>query len=410
MSNTPNMNLPVPTPGITPGPQYAQQQVLEQNIIDAHNHTPGYGVLVPTAGLNINTNLPFNNNQAVALQAAVFTPQTGLSTLYSLYFSGVDAYINDGAGNIIRLTSGGTVNATSSGISSGTASASFSSGVLVVNSAPSTPADIQVASVLLGNNVANSKYLTLAPPASMAANYNLVLPPLPAVLSFVTLDTSGNLTGSIAVAGALTTTNLSATAGILGTQLANLTITGAQIANQTITATQIANTTITAAQIANATITSTQVAAGTITPNNMTYELSTASISSFSSSSTTPTAVTGLSATLSSSGSTRPVMIMFNGNGGGSIEISTGSGSSTAVTATIFIQTVIGLTAHTISTFKIQAGGNSTTVPQTLLIPCAAMNCIDNIWLGGTYSVLVEVSVSSAVVTFTNVGMSVIQL
>jgi hypothetical protein len=99
----------------------------------------------------------------------------------------------------------------------------------------------------------------------MAANYGLVLPSIPAVTSFMQLDTLGNMTAGPAISGGLTTSNLSATAGILGSQIASATITGSNLVNNTITATQIANNTITATQIANNTITATQIANNTIT-------------------------------------------------------------------------------------------------------------------------------------------------
>lgn len=55
-----NMGLTIPTPGVTPGPTYATEISNDLVIIDAHNHTAGNGVQVPTAGLNINANLSFN--------------------------------------------------------------------------------------------------------------------------------------------------------------------------------------------------------------------------------------------------------------------------------------------------------------------------------------------------------------
>lgn len=258
---TPNMGLPLPVPGVDPGPDYANQQTAAGQIIDAHNHTPGNGVLIPPDGININAALTFQNNPATDLQASVYIPQPSFLTLYSVYFSGVDLYANDGSGNVIQITSAGTVNATSSGISSGTASASFSSGVLIVNAAANTPANIQVGSVLLGNNVANSKFLTLSPPAAMPANYTLVLPHIPVVKSIMTLDTSGNMNAdytldgsTIAVSGgvigipngAITTVQISPTAAILGSQLsASANILGSQLDPAAgILGTQIANQTI----------------------------------------------------------------------------------------------------------------------------------------------------------------------
>jgi hypothetical protein len=112
-----------------------------------------------------------------------------------VYVSGADLYYNDTAGNHVRLTAGGVVNATSSGIASGSASASFSSGVLVVDSNTNTPGNIQAGSYLMGQNVVGSNFLTLSPPSSLSSgSYSLILPALPTLgKGILTLDTSGNI-------------------------------------------------------------------------------------------------------------------------------------------------------------------------------------------------------------------------
>ncbi len=68
----------------------------------------------------------------------------------------------------------------------------------------------------------------------------------------------------------ITTTQISGTAGITGGQIATTTIAAGNIVNNTITATQIVNNTITATQIANNTITATQIANATITATQIT--------------------------------------------------------------------------------------------------------------------------------------------
>lgn len=238
---SPNMNLVLPTVGIDSGLVWEQAADSNALTIDQHNHTSGFGVQIPPAGLNINTDLSFNTNSAVNLKSTTYIAQSSFATLLSLYVIGNDLYYNDGAANVIRLTSGGTVNATSSGIASGSATAAFNTGVLVVDSAANTPANIQAGSILLGNNIASSKFLTLSPPAAMAANYTLVLPNIPGSLSFMTLDASGNMGTASNVSGA---------------QIIAGSITGSQIANATITTTQING---------SAGITGGQIAANTIT-------------------------------------------------------------------------------------------------------------------------------------------------
>lgn len=192
-TQTPYMNLIESTVNVDSGLQWEENLNSSLTIIDQHNHSPGYGVQITPTGLNINANLSFAGNAAINLQASVYTPQLSLSTTSAVYSIGADLYYNDANGNVIQITSGGAVNATSSGISSGSATASFVSSVLVVNAASNTPANIQCASVLLGNNSAGSKFLTLTPPLAMGANYSLTLPSLPAAQQFMTLDSSGNI-------------------------------------------------------------------------------------------------------------------------------------------------------------------------------------------------------------------------
>jgi microcystin-dependent protein len=195
---TPNMSLPVPNVGVDPGPDYANNVNSSLTILDQHNHSAGSGVLIDPTGLNINADLPMNGNNLTLIRSARFSPQVspigGVSDLGCLYVSSVDLWFNDVNGNQIQITSGGAVLATSSGITNGTNTASFISNILVVNSAPNTPANIQAGSILLGNNVLNSKFLTLAPPNAMAANFQITLPSLPASQSFLEIDTSGNIT------------------------------------------------------------------------------------------------------------------------------------------------------------------------------------------------------------------------
>lgn len=198
---TPNMFLYQPVIAVDSGLTWEQNVNTNSAIIDGHNHSIGSGVQINPSGINLNADLPFNNNNAISLRSSRYLSQPSpialASDLLCSYFSGVDFYVNDGNGNQIQITSGGTVNATSSGISNGTASASFVSSVLVVDSAPNAPANIQAASFLMGNTgIVGSFYLTLSPPSSLVANYSLVLPSLPPQTNVMILDTSGNM-GSI---------------------------------------------------------------------------------------------------------------------------------------------------------------------------------------------------------------------
>ncbi len=260
---SPNMKLVLSTVAVDSGLAWENNLNSSLTIVDGHNHTPGYGVQIPPAGLNISSNLTFQNNQATNMGAVVFTNQLSLSTLNALYTINGELWFNDPT-QPVQITSGGAVNATSSGIASGTATAAFSGGVLVVNAASNTPANIEGGSILLGNNVANSKFLTLSPPASMATNITETLPTIPSATSFMQMDTSGNMSANVAVS-----------AGITGANIASATVTRAN-----------------------------QVAVG--------QQISSSS-GTFTSTSSALTAVTNLSVTITTSG--RPVMLMLQSAG-----------------------------------------------------------------------------------------------
>lgn len=296
---TPNMNLVLPTIGADSGLAWEQSANSNSLTLDQHNHTAGFGSQIPPAGLNINSALSFNNNSASNVGSILFTDQSSSATLNSLYTVAGELWFTD-ATRAVQITLGGNVNATSSGVSSGSASAAFSSGVLVVNSAANTPANIQVGSVLLGNNVANSKFLTLSPPAAMPSSYGLVLPNIPGALNFLTIDSSGNMGTASSVSGA---------------QIAAQSLTGSQMANQTITATQMANNTITRAQ---------EAAVG----QQVSSSCGTVTRSSGSG------AITNLSVTLTTTG--RPVMVMFNCDSTGS-SASFSAGGNIGVTNNVSI-------------------------------------------------------------------------
>lgn len=245
---SPNMNLPVPVVGSEPGPDWANDNNACLGIIDSHDHASGSGVQITPDGLNINSNLPFNDYGATGLSLLSFSAQSSITTIDSLYVKGVDLYYRDGSSNEVRITTGGAVNATSSGISNGTATASFVSTVLVVNSASNTPANIQCGSVLLGNNVAGSHFLTLQPPNAMAADYSLTLPSVPAAQQFVSIDTSGNISGYVNVSGGITSTNL-----------ASNSVTTAKITDANVTAAKLASNSVTTAKIVDAAVTSAKI-------------------------------------------------------------------------------------------------------------------------------------------------------
>lgn len=230
---SPNMNLPVPVVGQEPGPDYANDVNNSLNIVDGHNHSTGYGVQITPTGLDINADLPINNNNLTLVRTLRLMPQVstpiGPLDLGALYETGVDLYYIDGAGNNVRITQGGSVAGAPGSISNlvSPASASYNAGssTFVWQSAVSTPANMDFAAATLRNLVANSKGLTLQPPAAMASDYTLVLPPLPVSQKIMTLDASGNITAPYVVDNStITISSNTIQVATNGIQLSNLSV------------------------------------------------------------------------------------------------------------------------------------------------------------------------------------------
>jgi len=199
MALSPNMFLPIPDPSSTPGPLYATDLANSLTIIDQHTHVAGSGAPITPAALNINAAIPMNNNSINSIASLIFFAQASQTSTLTMYTNATDLFYIDGNGNNIRITQSGSVTGSSgtiTGLPSGTASAAFASGTFVFQAATNTPANIDGGSFILRNNSANSFGVTLSPPNSLGANYNLVLPAIPAQTNVMTLDTSGNM-GSV---------------------------------------------------------------------------------------------------------------------------------------------------------------------------------------------------------------------
>lgn len=217
MSNyttTPNMNLLIPTVGVDPGPDYANNVNADFTILDQHDHSPGAGVQITPAGLNINTDLSFQNNNLTTLRSLRLSPQLNPITLPSdvgcLYLvtatsDGSDLWFNTGNGTQIQITKDGALFGVGNGSIANLvapASASYSSSIstFIWESNANTPANLDAGYIILRNNFANSKGLTLQPPAAMAADYALTLPNLPLATSFLTIDPTGTIAPTYTVA------------------------------------------------------------------------------------------------------------------------------------------------------------------------------------------------------------------
>jgi hypothetical protein len=216
MANTtisPNMNLIVPTVALDDGPDWANNINADLSILDGHNHSSGQGVQIQPSGLNINSDLTFQGNNATNLRTDRYSPQSsallGASDIGCVYVVGNELYYNDvTGGHQIQITTNGTVNAGSGsigGLPSGTASANYAAGTFVWQSATNVAANMDAQSYIYRNSTANSKGLTLkAPTLSSDVSETLPLPPA-SVTSIMQMDNAGNMSAILTVDGATIT-------------------------------------------------------------------------------------------------------------------------------------------------------------------------------------------------------------
>lgn len=205
MSDTtisPNMNMPVPNVGEDTGPDWATNINSCLSIVDSHTHGPDQGVQITPDGININADLPINSQNVTLIRTTRFVPQSAVLTdsadLGCLYEVSADLYYNDGNGNHVRMTQGGSVAGsagTITGLPSGTASASFAAGAFTFQSATNTPAAMNLGPTKIAQNVASGKGVTISANVAQAADYDIALPVAlpPSVQSGVFSDTAGNL-------------------------------------------------------------------------------------------------------------------------------------------------------------------------------------------------------------------------
>lgn len=364
---TPNMNLIIPGVGTTESSTWASDLNASLSIVDQHDHSSGSGVQITPGGLNINSALSFNSQSATSLASIVFTAGSTVSTLDSIWFSGVDMYVTDGSGNQIRITQGGSLAGaagTITGLPSGTASASYAAGTFTFQSATSTAANIDGGSLILRNSMALSKGLTLAPPNAMAANYGLVLPSLPSVQSIMTLDASGNMAAPYTIDG----TTLVITAGVIG----------------------VKNLGITTAQLANASVTHAKLSA---------FDLQASSTISFSTTSLSYVPVTGLSITITTTG--RPVYVLLVPDGSGTEGYLFNNGADVS----------IGIRRDSQSPYFFETSMKAGT-GAILVLPPGAISAIDGAATAGshTYQVYARLNGVGGAISFTRLKLQAYEI
>lgn len=185
---TPLMNLVLPTVGSEPGPDWASDLNSAFEAVDAHDHTSGNGSQIPSAGLNINSDLGFNGYNATLLRSVRLSSQAAsLATANDKNCLSVvsgDLYYNNGSGTAIQLTSGSGLNAASIGgiggdygTSSASVSYSDTTKVFSFTQSSGVTAKIGCGDLAIYENVSSANPITIKSPSSLASSYTLTLPP-----------------------------------------------------------------------------------------------------------------------------------------------------------------------------------------------------------------------------------------
>lgn len=110
MATTPNMTLDLPVVSTTPGPTWATAVNEAFDTVDTHDHSTGNGVKITPTGLNINADLPLNENNLTEVRSVRFedqgTVQTDATDLGCLQLVGGDLWWVNGNGTGVQITSG----------------------------------------------------------------------------------------------------------------------------------------------------------------------------------------------------------------------------------------------------------------------------------------------------------------
>lgn len=353
-----NMSMPVPIVGQDPGPQWGSDLNSCLTILDAHDHSTGYGVQITPAGMNISSALTFANNPATNVQyLGLFVQSIDPTVNGTVYYKGSDLYFKDGAANVIRITQAGSVagaTGTITGLPSGTASASYGSSTFVFQSATNTAATIDGRDIILRNSTASSKGLTLSPPAAMGSDIAMTFPTLPA----------STLPMAMSAAGAMSTISYNSIADAR-TRTTGTTVAAGGVAISSGNASQ-------------------NVAIGTLTDIN------------------------GTSVTITTSG--RPVQIMLRSRGTtGYIGMvaQTSAGSGVAYGRFVFDRT--GTSSATVGDSAISVACPNSTSEYSNYIPPSSIQYVDAV-SAGTYTYKLQAAATSFSGAYTTRRVDVVQI
>lgn len=211
---SPNMGLIIPTPNVTPGPQYATDLQASLNTLDTHDHSSGKGVAVGVAGLNLQADLSHNGYRITNAKSLILSNQIAslaATDARGIYCLNNDLYYVNGTTNV-QITSGTSIagaNGTIAGLVS-PASAVYNAGQFEFYSASATAANVYAKDYTLYNN---SLATTVKLTQSASISYVYTLPAaVPSTSNAPLVMSTGGVTSAssdytLTSAGIVPTTN-----------------------------------------------------------------------------------------------------------------------------------------------------------------------------------------------------------
>lgn len=227
---SPNLNLTIPSPTNTSGPQYAQEIQSCFNQIDSHDHSNGNGAQVSLAALSSNIDLDLQTFGIENLKYLSFQNQASATNAGSIAMLNNNLHWNDGTGAYsVSITNNGSINVTGNagfpGLPSGTASASFSTPSFIFKSSTNVGATTDNGPIKVRLPIAGSNAITLQAPTPLATNYSVTMPSSnPLSTKIMNIDSAGNIAATYDVDN--TTIEISGN----NLQIKNQAITNAKLA------------------------------------------------------------------------------------------------------------------------------------------------------------------------------------
>lgn len=178
--STPSMGLQKPEVTVTPGPQWATDLNASLDLLDTHDHSNGKGVKITPAGININTNIPFNTNFATnagGYQFAMVAAPTIDDVLY-VDTTGNLRYKNAMGDFRILNPMGEIAGGFTGDYTSTDAEANYNNGLKTYRfwQDAGITANVDVGAVNIYENILSANAVTLQSPTALASAYSLTLP------------------------------------------------------------------------------------------------------------------------------------------------------------------------------------------------------------------------------------------